>query len=208
VRLAICAALAATVLGSFALGLPAAAQYGPADVPHMNSQDTGKPRNSSVSFYPFSEFKGRGFLIDGSLFAAETGFLTGYGKSSYALGGWGFFRGSKYQVELHGKYFFNSQVGVQVGGIKTNNVNGLDIDVFALYNLSSRRLNPSTHYPWNVQFGLGPYIYSKNSAQFTGFIQGSLEVIRNWTVDASYWYIGSPFGANIDRFAAGVSYKF
>ena len=212
-------ALAVTLFGAMVLGSAAQAQWVPFAPPGARSDSAGGKgyqRNASFQFYPIAEFRGVGpsgpntrKVVDGSLVAAEYGNVLRNRRMAYAFGGWSFFRGDVALIEGHAKLFFTDRVGVQVGLIGgTRGQTGLDSDYFLLYNVRGK--NPEqTRDLFNFQVGLGAYAYSRNSTRFTGFALTSYEFTRNFTIDASYWFIQAPpGGGSFQRYGAGVGYKF
>jgi hypothetical protein len=204
------------LIGSLSTAVAAHAQFTDSQPVNTGTDDKTKPRNNVVAFYPFTEFNitasGNGgsvtHVLDGSIIAIESGFQAGKNsRQSYAVGAWGFFRGDRAIIELHAKYMFTSRLGVQAGLLgATKNAAGLDSDYFALIDLSPRKEGKPMRF--HAQAGLGLYAYQSNSAQFTGFIDGRYEIRPNLDLNASYWYVGSPFGGEVSRFAIGTSYRF
>lgn len=186
-------------------------------------------------------------LDNGFLLASEAAFANARGRGGYAVGGWYWFRtnslarattpilsqkavaGTLY--ELHGKYYFTQQVGVQFGytGISGGVTKGSAYDYLLLYTLTSPKA------PYTVQVGVGGYhtsVDTRNPVDATAllqrwrgtygtaFINGSVDLGKNVTLDMSYWYLranrlpvetpGFPdtqFRSAISRFAVGVGYR-
>src|SRR5688500_13847469 len=120
-----CVAIAAFVLGLSALHEPAGAQLGFTVTGRYEAVTKGSGRYGSVAVYPFAPFMRGGILEEsgvgtvtshGMLFAADLGYTPSSGRS-YELGGW-FWRSSDSDVyQIHGKTFFNKEMGVQLGWI-------------------------------------------------------------------------------------------
>lgn len=205
--------------------------------------------------YAFTDPTGAGqkavAFNNGVLLATEVAFANaGSSRGGYALGGWywsntsNFIRTSFYDTEsgtnptlqpplaktvyeLHGKYYFTPQLGVQLGylDISGGGSRGSAYDYFLLYTfLSPRRASSGVGY--TIQLGVGQYKQNIQTTAtavrggehlkdtyFTVFVNGSVEIAKNVTLDAVYWVldadnVGQPRAdSTIARFAIGVGYK-
>jgi hypothetical protein len=206
-------ARAAATAGCLALCAPAFAQFGTAAKPRQQQPGAAVGTNYFVNFYPFARFtgtaSGASAFFDGVLVSADASFWNSRSDSGFRLGGWYWRWDGNYLYGIDGKYFFpRSDIGVQAGTVGTSGANN-DFDAFLLYNLSSHRFYPTSPTPWDLTFGLGIYNYGGGGGgtQFSGFVQGSFHLYRNWSLEASYWHIRSPAGFQ-DRIALGVGYRF
>ena len=230
------AASAGIALSVMMLASPSRAQFGSAFVPTSFSQEgTIHPHLITANVF-YTAFAGSGdgesATLPGVLFSLEDGFVLGGGsdsakKSSFKIGGW-LFRGNWKDetrreefgnvayYELHGKYYFAPQYGIQVGVLgardKTGTANSKDLDAFALYNFFKGGADSNTGHssvPYALQLGLGGYKYADvSSPRITAFLQGSVELRKYLSFDISSWYINSPSGGYEDRYVAGLGYRF
>jgi hypothetical protein len=142
------------------------------------------------------------------LLALEKGVKVGSGNGQFAqVGGFAFFRGGSNQIHLTGKYYLNRSLGVQAGyqfGSGESNA----FLLHGLYNVSSTTKDPTAKVPWDLQIGLGTLLPNKGPDAFSGFVQLSVGLGHNLTLNTSYWGV-FPGGANsINRILAGIGYSF
>jgi len=201
--------------GLFA-AMPAGAQVTEAKPKNAGSDNLTNGRNNLIAFYPFAEFHVAGSnngvnlnqVFDGSLIALESAFQTGKNsRQYYAVGAWGWFRGDQAIIETHARYQFTNLLGLQAGILEETKASpGIQSDFFVVADLSPRRSSKLGRL--SLQLGLGAFVYQRNSTQFSGFLQGSYPIRPNLFVNASYWYVGSAYNGDVDRFMTGLSYAF
>ena len=201
---------------------PVRAQYGSAFRPTARSlAGELRPRNHSAQFYPLARFGGEDAFgntghANGVILAGELGFVREGSSQSYKVGGWYFApKTDQFLYDVHGTYYFSPRIGLQVGTLGGKGPYGYyhgDFDAFLLFNISSDQVRPGAGKRWAVQLAPGLYHYNGISgAEFTWFVQGSLELANNLTLDTSYWYIKAPgdlFGNYESRVVLGVGYRF
>lgn len=206
-----CFSVLSAFVAALALAAPAHAQISSPFVPTSESQEEGqRPRNSSIQLFPLAVFSGTDTRLDltntltGIIIAAETGKPLGDGRRSYKFGGFAFLNNGDALFEGHAKYYFTPQWGVQLGMLTSSNNSGIDVDGFVMYNITPKKATRL----WSVQLGAGSYYINNVEAhRFTGYVQGSYEVAKGLTLDASYWYINTPTGY-FNRFVLGVGRRF
>ena len=222
--------LAALGAGLLCAGIAAHAQIGiqfeqfAADVKTASSKQT----SVHLMYAPIAvwNFEGAGASTSRNtnfLFSADATF----GKH-FGLGGWYNNFSNTFLYEIHGRYYFNNQLGVQLGtvggeafrvasnGTTINKENTNDIDGFLFYRTRPAR--------WNGELGLGFYGTDGGNTGPTFYLAGSYSISRAWSIDLSFWYINSDVPAlrkfsngtfantsanqTQTRFTAGIGYSF
>lgn len=140
--------------------------------------------------------------------ALEKGLKVGSGTRQFAqFGGFYYSKGNEHLFQLTGKYFVNRTVGLQ-GAYQTGSGGGNAFSIHGLFNVSSTAKDPNAKVPWDIQLGLGMLTPSNGPDAFSGFLQLSVGLGHNWTVDTSYWGV-FPGGSNsINRLMLGLGYSF
>ena len=224
-RIGRCAALTALIAGSLTLCESAGAQLGFTVTGRYEAVAQGSGRYGSVALYPLAPFMRAGIFAEGGsgtktahgmLFAAEGGYTPPSGRS-IELGGWFWSSGDSDVYQIHGKTFFNRELGVQLGWIGSTGAEGNALTLFLIHDLASANVAPDSRRKWGVQTGLG-IIRAKakdptnvgdepTSNDFTMFVQGSLEIGKNMSVNLTQWYLRNRI-TDLNRFALGVGYSF
>src|SRR5204863_6907847 len=130
----------------------------------------------------------------GMLFAADVGYTRTNGRS-LEFGGW-FWKSSDSDVyQVHVKTYFSRELGMQLGWLNSTNEAANQITLFLTHDLASANVAPNSARKWGVQTGVGlirgkaadPTNTGKapTSTDFTMYVQGSLEVGKNVTVNAT-----------------------
>ncbi len=220
------AALAALIVGSLAFGKSAGAQLGFTVTGRYEAVTKGSGRYGSVALYPLAPFM-RGGIFDeggvgtktthGVLFAADFGFTPSNGKS-FEVGGW-FWKSSNNDVyQIHARSFFSRELAVQLGWLNGSNRRSA-YTLFLIHDLASANVAPESRRKWAVQGGLGVIYYETRDplsptgakgpmkSDFTMYVQGSLEIAKNLSVNATHWYLRENI-ADLNRFALGIGYSF
>lgn len=201
------------------LPAPARAQFTLALPPRARLETAaGASRVTSVLLYPAAPFAINDPLgvktFYGGLISVEHAVVPNTARpTAYALGGWYWTDFSRDLYELHAKYYFKGDLGVQTGIVGSTKVGGLSYDAFLIYNLTPP--NTARNY-WNYQIGAGVFIdpnvrnlqdpFSGKSTitDFTGFIQGDTTLRENLKLSVSYWYVNA--GGRFNRFALGLGW--
>ena len=213
-----CAAV--TALMSLILICPgtARAQLGFTVTGRYDAVTEGSGRYGSVAFYPLAPFMRGGRFAEGGagtrtqhgmLFSADVGFTPASGRS-FEIGGWFWGTGDSDVFQIHAKHFITREIGVQIGWIGSTRESGNAYTLFGIYDLASGNVAPEAPRKWGVQTGLG--IIQDNSSgsdstDFTMFVQGSVEVGKNISVNATHWYLRNRI-VDLNRFALGLGYSF
>lgn len=184
------------------------AQFGTAAVPRQIETKGEAAKNTFVTAYPLAPF-----IIDtgggsqtkyGGLLTLEKGFVQANKRTAETVGAWLWSSGDATIYELHGKYYFNSQFGVQAGFLGAVNVGGHVYDGFVLYN-PKLSLGGKNREALHTQIGLGAH--GGESTGFTGFLQTTYDLRHSLNLNVSYWYIReTPF--DFHRIAVGLGYRF
>jgi hypothetical protein len=215
-----CAALAATLLGCLALGIPANAQFsGPppllatGEIATPAGAEEGKRTSYFLAAYPYAPFKvstaGVSADVDGFLISGEASFLAGKGAVSVGLWYWKHYDSDADILEFHGKYYFTPKWGAQFGILTFPSGTGTEFDLYGIYNFASSVVKGG----WNASAGLGIYFPDGGDASFSAFIEASYNLSASLLLNLSYWYInyqpGGGIGSiDISRFGVGIGYKF
>lgn len=215
--------LSACLLTLFCAVSPAFAQFGSTSVALLSPGDRApripptdpmaKPENGAIhTFYaqvfPFADFSaGGGGSARGFLASAEGGYAPRGSKSSFAFGGWYWrdYSRSTDIFEVHGKYYWNAQWGIQ-GGYLNASTGGRAFDAFLLYNLTPRKPDA---YRWSAQIGFGPFwdITDYTTTDITAFVQLSSKLSRNLSLDLTYWFVRDR-ADSVSRLAIGFGWQF
>lgn len=202
----------------FALPHTAFAQLGFTVTGRYEAVTEGSGRYGSVSIYPLAPFMRAGRFAEGGagtrtqhgmLFAADVGFTPASGRST-ELGGWFWGSGDSDVFQIHAKHFFSREIGVQIGWIGSTKSSGNAYTLFGIYDLASGNVAPEARRKWGVQTGLGVIqddSSGEDSTDFTMFVQGSLEIGKNISVNATHWYLRNRI-VDLNRFALGIGYSF
>jgi hypothetical protein len=194
---------------------------------------SGKKGNAiySIGLYPYASFKtgikisardeatGESFTADsqvttrGYLLAPEVVFPSANGKGGFGVGGWYWLAGEKQSetndyFNLHAKYFFNSQIAVQVGylgntSVPSGGVKEEGFNFYGSYNYSGGATEKKPYDPYSVSAGLGVQLLNKQSvaggaqsengfdlkgaALLAYYVSGSYRFTQNFRVDLSFW---------------------
>ena len=206
--MAVCVALPGT----------AGAQLGFTVTGRYDAVTEGSGRYGSVAFYPLAPFMRGGRFAEGGagtrtqhgmLFSADVGFTPASGRST-EFGGWFWGPGDSDVFQLHVKHFVTREIGVQVGWIGSTRDSGNAYTLFGIYDLASGNVAPEARRKWGVQTGLGIIkddSSGSDSTDFTMFVQGSLEVGKNISVNVTQWYLRNRI-VDLNRFALGIGYSF
>jgi len=219
------AALAALIVGSLTLCESAGAQLGFTVTGRYEAVTKGSGRYGSVALYPFAPFMRGGIFAEGGvgtktahgvLFATDFGFTPSNGKS-FEIGGW-FWKSSDSDVyQVHARSFFSRELAAQLGWIGGSE--GLNAyTLFLIHDLASANVAPESRRKWAVQGGLGVIYFEtldplnpgqKGSmkSDFTMYVQASLEIAKNLSVNATHWYLRQNI-VDLNRFALGIGYSF
>jgi hypothetical protein len=212
----------AVMLACVAFEAPAYAQFTLA-VPPRARIETGGGANrvTSVLFYPVAPFVINDPLgvgtFNGVLLSVEHAVIP-KNQKAFAVGGWFWTDRVRDLYEVHAKYYFKGDLGVQAGIVGSTNTGEFQYDAFLIYNLTPALTERNY---WNFQVGAGLFVdpnfrnkadefsqFSRKSTvtDFTGFIQGDTTLRKNLKLTMSYWYVGA--GARLNRFAIGVGQTF
>lgn len=132
--------------------------------------------------------------------------------SAAQVGAFIYTQGDNALFQFQGKYYFNPHVGLQASLLEGDHGGKPDTALFALYNLSTRTLDPKARIPWDFQVGLGSYFPGKKTESspnsLSGFVQLGFNVTPTVSINSSYWGIATKDDSSINRFLVGVGYSF
>lgn len=185
----------------------------------------GTRKNSaySVNLFPYAPFQ-VGFKADvagisvdskgttnGILIAPEAIFAAKNGRTGYGFGGWYWARTEtggddsdkavQDLFDIHGRYLFTPQIGVQLGYLGNARVKGgfsdfkqQGVNLFATYNYASPPKPDGKGGTFGANVGLGVQQIAstdlfESSAFFTGFAAVSYEPVKNFSVNLSYYFL-------------------
>ncbi len=218
--------IAAAVCAVCALPKAAHAQFGynanpgfTATARHGDNFVAAAPVYGSVYLYPVSEFNTAGSFSTGtsgtksaagSLVGANVGFQSATGRKNVEVGGWFWTKGSGdlYQVDV--LKYVAPEVAVQAATIGSTSTKERAYSFYGIYELDSRRVAPTA--PRSFGFQIAPGLYMDTAGgtttySFTSFVQGSYQIGKNLSLDASQWYIRDR-GNDLTRFSVGVAMGF
>jgi hypothetical protein len=205
------AALLTVLLGGIALSNPAHAQWGTATNPMSVAGSTTKIGQTSVSIYPATPFtisapRYQSTLV-GTLIAADYSFVKGQ-HSAFTIGGWVWARDGADIEELHAKYYFGRDWGIQAGLLGSSHGGGTPSDYFLNYHFALGKASDARA----VQILTGAGIFvdpsgSTTTAGFSGFLQAQAPIGKNLTLNLSYWYLNDK-GIDGHRYGLGIGTRF
>jgi len=194
---------------------PCRAQLGTARILRPRQQTTGKqPQLSHLTigpalFFGVDNASGTVRTVGSTVLAYERGLSVGRATDAAAqFGGFLYSQGDSYFFQVQGKYYPSRSIGGQIS-YQRGKDGGDAFTAFGLYNLSSSTRDPQAKVPWDVQVGLGGLFPTDDQPKaFSAFLQLSVGLSRNLTLDTSYWGVYPNSDSSINRVLVGVGYNF
>ncbi len=212
------------VLGS--CGSAAHAQFGYTATPgftatgrHAENAVRAPATYGAIGLYPAAPFNSGGTFNGGisgtrtnmgGLVYGTIGFQSPKGKKETELGAWVWATGKTDLYQFEVRRYIGPEVALQLSKIQSTKAEGEGYSAFAIYTLDSSRVAPTSPRAFGVQVAPGIFYDTSGAAKtysFTTFVQGSYEIGKNITLNASEWYVRDR-GVDLTRFALGVGIGF
>ena len=173
----------------------------------------------SIAAYPVAVFNQGGTLVNSSsgtrsdagfLVSADLGFKPAKAPTSFEIGGWYWRKGRSDLYQIHARAFVSPDVAIQVGELRSTQVSGHAYTAFLIYEFNSKQIAPDLKRQFGIQ--IGPGIFNdptggKNTTTFSVFVQGSVQLDKNLTLNAGQWYLRDR-QVDLTRFTLGLGYGF
>jgi hypothetical protein len=181
----------------------------------------------NITFYPFVGWEEGGRFGGTTAGTASTfgvmtsgnfGFKPAKSSTSFEIGGWYWNNGPSDLYQINARVFPFASFGFQIAYLaSTIHPEAGSAETYCLvYDLNSKRIQPTARKPWQVELGLGAYVDNgpngtsglpESTGSLTVFAQASFEIAKHVSLTASDWYVRDR-ATDFTRFAAGIGYSF